>query len=81
MLPRELCFIDFDNNELAKGMTIIQITIVPCWNNAVRLGSIICHTKSKKNDGNGDRVVNDKPFINKRMPSSMMVVKRCFEQW
>jgi hypothetical protein len=44
-------------------------------NNAVGLGSVICHTKSKKNDGNGNRFVNDEPFIDKRKPSSTTVVK------
>jgi hypothetical protein len=29
----------------------------------------------KKNDGNGDRFVDDKTFIDKRKPSSMTVVK------
>ncbi len=29
----------------------------------------------KKNDGNGDRFVDDKPFIDKRKPSSTTVVK------
>ncbi len=47
-------------------MTLIQRTIVPYWKDAVELGSIVCHTKSKKKDGNGDRVINDEPFINKR---------------
>jgi hypothetical protein len=29
----------------------------------------------KKIDGNGDRFVNDKPYIDERKPSSTMVVK------
>ncbi len=29
----------------------------------------------KKSDGNGNRFVNDEPFIDKRKPSSTMVVK------
>ena len=29
----------------------------------------------KKNDGDGDQFVNDKPFIDERKPSSTMVVK------
>jgi hypothetical protein len=70
-----LCFIDFDNNKLARGTPIIQRTIVPCWTNTAGLGSIVCHIKSKKNDGNGDQVVNDEPFIDKRKPLSTMVVK------
>ncbi len=56
-------------------MTVIQRTIVPCWNNAVGFGSIVCYTKSKKNDGNGNQFVDDEPFIDKRKPLSMMVVK------
>jgi hypothetical protein len=56
-------------------MTLIRSTIVPCWNDAVKLGSIVCHTKSKKNDENGDQLVDDEPFINKRKPSSKTVVK------
>jgi hypothetical protein len=39
------------------------------------LGSIVCHTKSKKKDGNSNRVVDDNPFINKRKPSSTTAVK------
>jgi hypothetical protein len=57
---------------------IIQRTIVPCWNDAIGLGSFVCHTKSQKNDGNGDQFVNDKPFINKRKPSNTTVVKGVF---
>jgi hypothetical protein len=34
-----------------------------------------CHTKSKENDGNGNRFVKDKPLINERKPSSTTVVK------
>ncbi len=32
-------------------------------------------TPSPKNDGNSNQFVNDKPFINKRKPSSTMAVK------
>ncbi len=56
-------------------MTLIQRTIAPCWKGAVGLGSIVCHTRSEKNDGNGDRFVNDEPFINKRKPLSTTVAK------
>ncbi len=56
-------------------MTLIQRTIIPYWNDAVGLGSIVCHTKSKKKDGNGDQFVDDEPFINKRKSSSTTVVK------
>ncbi len=56
-------------------MTIIRRTIVPYWNDAVGLGSIVCHTKSEKNDGKGDQFVNDEPFIDKRKPLSTTVVK------
>jgi hypothetical protein len=31
--------------------------------------------QNKKNDGNGDQFVDDKPFINERKPSSMTVVR------
>ncbi len=54
-------------------MTPIQRTIVPYWIDAIRLGSIVHHTKSQKNDGDGDQFVDDKPFIDKRKPSSTMV--------
>jgi hypothetical protein len=33
------------------------------------------HQVQKKTDGNGDRAVNDKPFINKRKPSRTIAVK------
>jgi hypothetical protein len=38
-----------DNDELAGGTTPIQRTIIPYWKDAIGLGSIIHHTKSKKN--------------------------------
>jgi hypothetical protein len=41
----------------------------------MRFGSIICHTKSKKNDGDCDQFINDNPFIKERKPSSMTVAK------
>jgi hypothetical protein len=53
-------------------------TIVPYWKDAIELGSIVHHTKSKKNDGDGDQFVDDKPFIDKRKPSSMTVAKGNF---
>jgi hypothetical protein len=56
-------------------MTLIRRTINPYWNDAVRLGIIICHTKSKKNDENNDNFVDDEPFIDKRKSMSMKVVK------
>ncbi len=70
-----LCCIDFHNGELARGTTFIQRTILPYWKDAVGLGSIVCHTKSKITDGNVDRVIDDEPFIDKRKPSSMTAVK------
>jgi hypothetical protein len=42
---------------------------------AIRFGSIVCHTKSKKNDGDSDSFVNDEPFIDERKLSSTMVAK------
>jgi hypothetical protein len=39
------------------------------------LGSIVCHTKSKKIDGNGDQFIDDEPFIDERKPLSTTVVK------
>jgi hypothetical protein len=32
-------------------------------------------TPSQKNDGDGNRFINDKPFINKRKPSSTTAAK------
>jgi hypothetical protein len=40
--------IEFDNDELAGGMTPIQRIIVPYCKDAIGFGSIIHHTKSKK---------------------------------
>ncbi len=54
-------------------MTPIRRTIVPYWKYAIGLGSIIHHTKSKKNNGGGDQFVDDKPFIDERKPSSTTV--------
>jgi hypothetical protein len=56
-------------------MTLIQRTIVPCWKDAIRFGSIVCHTKSKKNDGDGNQFVDDEPFIDERKPLSTTVAK------
>jgi hypothetical protein len=39
------------------------------------LAALFVTPSPKKNDGNGDRFVDDKPFIGKRKPLSMMVVK------
>ncbi len=55
-------------------MILIRRTIVPYWKDAVWLGSFDCYTRSKKTDGNGNRAVNDKPFINKRKPLSTRAV-------
>ncbi len=65
--------IDFNNDELAEGTTPIQRTIVPYWKDAIGLGSIIHYTKSKKTHEDSDRFVDDKPFIDKRKPSSTTV--------
>ncbi len=70
--------IDFNNDELAGGTTPIQRIIVPYWKDAIGLGSIDHHTKSKKIDGDGDQFVDDKPFIDERKPSSMTVAKGYF---
>ncbi len=59
-------------------MTPIQRTIVPYWKDAIGLGSIVHHTKSKKIYGDGDQFVDDKPFIDKRKPSSMTDAKGNF---
>ncbi len=56
-------------------MTPIQRTIVPYWKDVIGLCSIVHHTKSKKNDGDGDQFSDDKPFIDERKPSSMTVAK------
>jgi hypothetical protein len=66
-----LRILTFCNDELAGGTTPIQRTIVPYWKDAIGIGSIIHHTKSKKNHGDGDQFVDDKLFINKRKPSRM----------
>ncbi len=39
------------------------------------LAALFVTSSPKKNDGNGNHFVNDKPFIDKRKPSSMMAVK------
>ncbi len=70
--------IDFDNDELAGGTTPIKRTILPYWKDAIGLGSIVHHTKFKKNDGDGDQFIDDKPFIDKRKPSSMTFAKGNF---
>jgi hypothetical protein len=56
-------------------MTLIRRTIVPCWKDAIRFASIVCNTNSKKNDGDGNQFVDDKPFIDKRKSSSTTVAK------
>ncbi len=39
------------------------------------LGSIVCHTKSKKNDRNGNQFVNDELFIDERRQLSTTVAE------
>ncbi len=39
------------------------------------LAALFVTPSSKTNDGNGNQFVNDKPFINKRKPSSTTAVK------
>ncbi len=56
-------------------MTLIQRTIISCWTDAIGFGSIVCCTKSKINDEDGDQFVEDKSLINERMPSSTTVAK------
>ncbi len=64
----------FHNDELAGRTILIQRTILPYWKDAVGLGSFDCYTKSKKTDGNGNRAVDDEPFIGKRKPLSTTAV-------
>jgi hypothetical protein len=39
------------------------------------LAALFVTTSQKKNDGNGNRFINDEPFINKRKPLSTTAVK------
>jgi hypothetical protein len=71
-LQLKQCFIDF-NDELAGGTMPIARTTLPYWKDAIRLGSVFCDTKSKKNDKGGDGFVDKEPFINKRKQSSTTV--------
>jgi hypothetical protein len=73
--PGIIYFIDYLNNELAGQTIFIHGSIVPYWKDAVRLGSFVCHAKSKKMDGKADQAVNDEPYINKRKPSSTTAAK------
>jgi hypothetical protein len=50
-------------------------SIIPNWKDAIGLGSIVCDTKSKKNNKSGNKFVDEELFINKRKPSSMAVEK------
>jgi hypothetical protein len=43
-----LCFIDFDNNELAGGTTPIQKNIIPYWNSAIGLAASFVTPSPKK---------------------------------
>jgi hypothetical protein len=54
-------------------MTPIQKTILPYWKDTIGLCSIVHHTKSKKNRGDGEEFVDDKLFIDKKKPLSMTV--------
>ncbi len=56
-------------------MTPIQRTIVPYWKDAIRLGSIVCDTKSEKKDKSGNRFVDEELFINERKQLSTTVEK------
>ncbi len=42
------------------------------------LAALFITPSPKKNDGDGDQLVDDKPFIDKRKPSSMIVTKGNF---
>jgi hypothetical protein len=78
LLPWELCFFDFDKDELPGGMTPIWRTIVPYWKDAIGLGSIVFHTKSKAKQWRQQPIHLIKPFINKRKPSNTTVSKGNF---
>jgi hypothetical protein len=41
----------------------------------------LSHQAKKKIDGNGDQFVGDKPFIDKKKPLSMTVVKGVLNNW
>ncbi len=47
----------------------------PIGRTQLGLAALFVTPSPKKKDENSDRVVNDKPFINKRKPSSTMAVK------
>ncbi len=76
--PWELSFIDYHNDELTGQTIFIQGTIVPYWKDAVRLGSFVCHTKSKKTDGKADQAVDEEPYIDKRKSLSTTAAKGDF---
>jgi hypothetical protein len=65
----------YHNNELAGQTIFIHGTIVPYWKDKVKLGSFVCHAKSKKTEGKADQAVNDEPYINKRKPLSTTAAK------
>ncbi len=81
LLPWEQCFIDFDNDELAGGTTLIQRTIVPCWKDAIRFGSIICHTKSKKQWWRWWLICWWWTFYQQEEAIGYNGCKKCIEQW
>ncbi len=81
LLPWEQCFIDLNNNELAGWMTLTQRTIVPCWKDAVGLGSIVCHTKSKKKWWKRQPICWWRTFHQREEAIKHDSCKGCFEQW
>ncbi len=64
----------FHNDELAGRTILIQRTIVPIGRTQSGLAASIVTPSPKKTDGNGDRSVDDEPFIDKRKPSSTTAV-------
>jgi hypothetical protein len=56
-------------------MTIIRRTISPIGTTQSGLAALFVTPSPKKNDGNGNRFINDEPFIDERKPLSTTAVK------
>jgi hypothetical protein len=65
--------IDFNNNKLAGGTTPFKEPSSPIGRMQLGLAASFIIPSPKKNHGDGDQFVDDKPFIDERKPSSTMV--------
>ncbi len=65
-----MCSIDSNNNELAKEQPLFEEPSSPIGRMQLGLAASFVTPSPKKPNEDGDRFVNDGPFINDRKPSN-----------